>query len=65
MMAEHEDHGQNLRRTRELTANFTLPPDAPAAWRDLYRDLERLETDLAEHIDLENSVLFTRALENR
>jgi regulator of cell morphogenesis and NO signaling len=65
MMAEHDDHAQNLRRTRELTGDFTLPAGASAAWRDLYRDLERLESDLAEHIDLENNVLFTRALESR
>jgi regulator of cell morphogenesis and NO signaling len=64
MMAEHDDHAQNLRRTRELTRNFSLPSDASAAWRDLYRDLERLEADLAEHIDLENNLLFTRALAN-
>jgi regulator of cell morphogenesis and NO signaling len=65
MMAEHDDHAQNLRRTRELTGDFALPAGASAAWRDLYRDLERLEADLAEHIDLENDVLFTRALANR
>jgi len=65
MMAEHEDHAQNLRRTRELTDDFTVPSGASALWRDLYRDLERLEADLDEHIDLENNVLFTRALANR
>ena len=65
MMAEHDDHAQNLRRTRELTHDFSLPADAPAAWRDLFRDLDRLEADLAEHIALEDEVLFTRALENR
>jgi regulator of cell morphogenesis and NO signaling len=65
MMTEHEDHKQNLRRTRELTHDFSLPADAPAAWRDLFRDLDRLEADLAEHIALENEVLFTRALEDR
>ncbi len=65
MMAEHEDHAQNLRRTRELTHDFSLPADAPTAWRELYRDLDRLEAELAEHIALENDVLFTRALEDR
>ncbi len=65
MMAEHDDHAQNLRRTRELTGDFALPAGASAAWRDLYRDLERLEADLARHIDLENNVLFTRAIESR
>jgi regulator of cell morphogenesis and NO signaling len=65
MMSEHDDHAHNLRRTRELTHDFALPADASSAWRDLYRDLQRLEADLGQHIDLENNVLFTRALANR
>jgi regulator of cell morphogenesis and NO signaling len=64
-MSEHDDHAHNLRRTRELTHDFALPADASSAWRDLYRDLQRLEADLGQHIDLENNVLFTRALANR
>ncbi len=65
MMTEHEDHGENLRRTRELTGGFALPADASTAWRGLYRDLQHLEDELNQHIDLEDKVLFTRALENR
>jgi regulator of cell morphogenesis and NO signaling len=62
MMAEHEDHGESLRRTRELTADLVPPPEACASWRALYADLGRLETELMEHIHLENNVLFPRAL---
>jgi regulator of cell morphogenesis and NO signaling len=62
MMQEHEDHGVNLRRTREITADFALPVEACASWRALYRELEKLERDLMEHIHLENNVLFPRAL---
>ncbi len=62
MMAEHEDHLVNLQRTRALAHDFALPADATQAWRTLYLDLQRLEADLGQHIDLENNVLFTRAM---
>ena len=62
MIQEHEDHGKNLRRTREMTINFSLPDYACASWQELYRALELFETDLMEHIHLENNILFHRAL---
>ena len=62
MMAEHEDHGLNLRKTRALAGNFVLPPEACATWTELYHGLEQLERDLMAHIHLENAVLFPRAL---
>lgn len=62
MMQEHDDHGASLSRSRELASNFVPPADACATWRALYAALEKLETDLMEHIHLENNVLFPRAL---
>lgn len=62
MMQEHEDHGQNLRRIREMTNNMFVPEHACASWRELYRSLEQLERELMDHIHLENSILFPRAL---
>ena len=59
---EHVDHGTNLARTRELTANLVPPPEACATWRALYAGLESFERDLMEHIHLENNVLFPRVL---
>ena len=59
---EHVDHGTNLAKTRELTANLVPPPEACATWRALYQGLESLERDLMEHIHLENNVLFPRVL---
>ncbi|HZW91210.1 MAG TPA: iron-sulfur cluster repair protein YtfE [Myxococcaceae bacterium] len=63
MLSEHDDHGQALRRTRALTDDLQLPDGACAKWRELYRALEELEQELMDHIFLENSVLFPRALE--
>jgi regulator of cell morphogenesis and NO signaling len=62
MIREHEDHGQNLRRIRELTSDFALPDYACATFRELYRALAQLEVELMDHIHLENNVLFPRAL---
>jgi regulator of cell morphogenesis and NO signaling len=62
MEQEHDDHGKNLARIRELTANLTAPPEACATWRALYLRLGRLADELMEHIHLENNVLFPRAL---
>lgn len=63
MMQEHEDHGESLRRTRELTADLVPPPEACRSWRALYAELARIEAELMEHIHLENNVLFPRALD--
>jgi len=62
MMQEHEDHGQNLRRIRNLTGDMTAPEYACASWRELYRALAELEVDLMDHIHLENNILFPRVL---
>ena len=62
MIHEHDDHGRNLRRVRELTHDLRLPEDACASWRELYRALAELETELMAHIHLENNILFPRAL---
>jgi regulator of cell morphogenesis and NO signaling len=62
MEQEHVDHGRNLARIRELTADLTAPPEACATWRALYLRLGRLADELMEHIHLENNVLFPRAL---
>jgi len=62
MFVEHEDHGRNLARIRQLTADLTPPAEACESWRELYRSLQRLEAELMDHIHLENNILFLRAL---
>ena len=63
MMREHDDHGDNLKRTRALTNDFTPPAEACATWRAMCEELDRLEADLMAHLHLENHVLFPRALQ--
>jgi regulator of cell morphogenesis and NO signaling len=63
MMREHEEAGDQLRLIRELTNNYTVPAEACNTWQALWRGLEALETDLHDHIHLENNILFPRALD--
>lgn len=62
MEAEHDDHGLNLARVRALTDDLTPPEDACPTWRALYLRLATLESELMDHIHLENHILFPRAL---
>ena len=62
MMREHETAGDLLKDIRELTNDYSVPPDACNTWRALWMGLEGLESDLHEHIHLENNILFPRAL---
>lgn len=62
MEEEHEDHGRNLARLRELATDFHAPSDACGTWRALYAGLKELDELLMQHIHLENNVLFPRAL---
>lgn len=62
MEFEHEQHEKNLRRLREVTNNFTVPASASGTLVLLYRALEDFERELLEHVNLENNILFPRAL---
>ena len=42
---------------------YLAPPDACASYRSLYQALAEFETDLHQHIHLENNILFPRAIE--
>lgn len=63
MMAEHDSAVEMLRELRYLTADFTPPPDANPALERFYCALDAFESDMQEHIRLEDNVLFPRALE--
>lgn len=65
MERDHDAHADGLERIRERTSNLTAPADASAAWVELYTGLAALETDLHQHIYLENNILFARAAGDR
>lgn len=64
MEEEHRDVAEHLARLRELTGDYTPPPEACGTWTALYLGLAELQHDLMEHVHLENNVLFPRALRN-
>jgi regulator of cell morphogenesis and NO signaling len=62
MTAEHDDVAEQLLRLAVLTTDFTPPDDACTSWRALYQACAKLDTDLREHVHLENNVLFPQFL---
>jgi regulator of cell morphogenesis and NO signaling len=60
MIHEHDEHGRDLARLRQLSRDFAPPADACGTWRALYLGLHEFERAVMEHIHLENHVLFPR-----
>jgi regulator of cell morphogenesis and NO signaling len=63
MLEEHDAAGDFLRRMREKSGDYQVPPEACPSFKALYSGLEDLERDLHRHIHLENNVLFPQAIE--
>jgi regulator of cell morphogenesis and NO signaling len=62
MMHEHDSAGEALRAIRRSSAGYTPPGDACISYQTLYKALADFETDLRQHIHLENNILFPRAI---
>lgn len=63
MMNEHNEAGSALRSMRQISNDYSVPPDACVSFQTLYQALAAFEADLHQHIHLENNVLFPRAVE--
>lgn len=63
MELEHNSAGAALKEIRALSSNYELPEGACFSYRTLYGALKDFETDLHQHIHLENNILFPRAIE--
>ncbi len=63
MMHEHDSAGEALHAMRQASAGYTAPGDACVSYQTLYQVLADFETDLHQHIHLENNILFPRAIE--
>jgi regulator of cell morphogenesis and NO signaling len=62
MEHEHDSAGNALRAMRGASNGYSAPADACVSFQTLYRALAEFETDLHQHIHLENNVLFPRAI---
>lgn len=63
MQKEHEIAGEDLSFFRRLTNDYQLPADACNSYTYLFQKMQEFETDLLQHIHLENNILFPKALE--
>lgn len=61
--AEHDSAGNSLARIREITNGYAPPDWACPTFRGLYHGLAALESEMHQHVHLENHVLFPRAAE--
>lgn len=57
---EHEMAGDLLKMLRDVTSDYQLPPGACRTYTLVYQRLEDLESDMFQHIHLENNLLFPR-----
>ncbi|HTG71924.1 MAG TPA: iron-sulfur cluster repair di-iron protein [Candidatus Udaeobacter sp.] len=61
--ADHSGVGDILKEMREITNQYELPAEACRTYTLTFQKLEELESDLFEHIHLENNILFPRMAE--
>ncbi len=62
MEHEHDSAGNALRAMREASNGYAAPGDSCVSYQTLYQALAAFETDLHQHIHLENNILFPRAV---
>jgi regulator of cell morphogenesis and NO signaling len=62
MELEHDSAGVALKEISALSSNYGPPEGACFSYRTLYTALKEFETDLHQHIHLENNILFPRAI---
>ena len=62
MNHEHETVSKVLHRLRELTNDYTVPVDACVSHQVVFSLFKELDNDLAQHIYLENNILFPKAV---
>ena len=64
LLAEvHEIHEDEMNGIRRLTLEYTLPIDAPLTMKVLYHELQNFERELIIHAQIEDELLFPKAVE--
>jgi len=63
MEAEHEHAGEDMSEIRTVTNDFAVPDDACTSYRILFKMFQEFESDLHQHIHLENNILFPKAID--
>ena len=60
---EHDVVGDDLKEMRSVTKEYLLPDDACRTYTLTFQKLEELESDVFEHVHLENNILFPRIVQ--
>jgi regulator of cell morphogenesis and NO signaling len=64
LMAEsHEIHDDEMQGIRKLTKNYLLPDAAPIGLKVLYHELQNFEKELIIHAQIEDQLLYPKAVE--
>ncbi|MFC0771354.1 DUF542 domain-containing protein [Terrimonas alba] len=63
MTQEHEYISKYLHSLRELTNNYTPPANACVSHKVSFLKLKELDDDLAQHLFLENEILFAKTIQ--
>ena len=58
LMNVHDGAGEILKGLSKITDQYSVPADVCSTYEMTYRKLEDLESDLFQHIHLENNILF-------
>jgi regulator of cell morphogenesis and NO signaling len=59
----HEAHDDEMVGIRQLTKDYYLPSDAPVSMKVLYHELQNFEKELIIHAQIEDQLLFPKAIE--
>ena len=62
MVLEHDNAGAALHEMRKLSRDYQIPPDGCNSYRALCDGLKTFESDMHQHVHLENNILFPRAV---
>lgn len=62
METEHQEAGDRMSTIRQLTHDYAVPADACHTYRLVLAELDAFEQDLVRHVELENNVLFPKAV---
>ena len=62
LMVEHEGMKAALEKIRATGGAYAVPLEGSVSWKALARGLKALEADLHLHVQLEDTVLFPRAV---
>ncbi len=59
---EHHTHTDEMQGIREITKNYHIDIDTPLHLKVLYQELQCLEKDMQLHAQIEDEILFVKAL---